>query len=163
MTSMMCAKSEIPNPHNDPAEAGSAGVEIAPGLNVPSAVLRFSFSGSRGPGGQNVNKRATKAELRVLVSDLPLSAPVALRLIDLAGRRVIDGGELVITADESRSQGQNKSACLDRLRELLVQAKVKPKIRRATKPSRGSKERRLVEKKSRGEIKARRSGPSHTD
>jgi len=160
---MMNAGPETSNFNSTPAETGSAGVEIAPGLSVSSAVLRFSFSGSRGPGGQNVNKRATKAELRVLVSDLPLSAPVAMRLTDLAGRRIIDGGELVITADESRSQGQNKSACLDRLRELLVQAKVKPKIRRATKPSRGSKERRLVEKKSRGKIKARRSGPSHND
>lgn len=152
----MNARTDHLDSNNEPA---GSGVEIAPGLTVPPAVLRFSFSGSRGPGGQNVNKRATKAELRVTITDLPLSAPVASRLVELAGKRVIEAGELIITADESRSQGQNKSACLDRLRELLVRARVKPKVRRATKPTRGSKERRLVEKKSRGQTKARRSGP----
>lgn len=159
----MSVPPEFPNPTPASGEPASSGVEVAPGLTVPSSVLRFSFSGSRGPGGQNVNKRATKAELRVLIADLPLSAPVAARLVDIAGRRVVEGGELVITADESRSQGQNKSACLERLREMLLQARVKPKVRRATKPTRGSKERRLVEKKTRGQIKANRSNPKHGD
>lgn len=133
-----------------------SGIEVAPGVRVSAAVLSFQFVSSGGPGGQNVNKRATKAELRVRVVDLPLPARVLERFVTIAAGRINDEGEVVIAADEHRSQGQNRSACLDRLRELIVQAQHVPKVRRKTRPSRGSVERRIEEKKRRGETKQRR-------
>jgi ribosome-associated protein len=129
------------------AAAELGGLEIAPGVRVAEGVVRFSFVSSGGPGGQNVNKRATKAEMRVALADLPLHPEALERLAALAGQRITDDGELVITADEHRSQGRNKAECLERLRELIVRAKVRPRKRRPTKPSRGAKERRLLAKR----------------
>jgi ribosome-associated protein len=143
---------------NDASEQGEGGVEVGPGVRVPADALSFSFVSSGGPGGQNVNKRATKAELRVRVADLPMPARVLERFVSIAAGRVNDEGELVITADEHRSQGQNRSECLKRLRELIVQAQHVPKVRRKTRPSRGSVERRIEAKKRRGEAKRRRGG-----
>ena len=120
-------------------------------------MLEFSFVASAGPGGQNVNKRATKAQLRVRLADLPLTHAQQGRLARLAGSLLTASGDLLIIADDRRSQGQNKSACVDRLSALVKQALVAPKVRRPTKPSRGSKERRLQEKKVRGQIKRRRT------
>jgi len=133
-------------------------VRLAPNVMVPEELLRFSFASSSGPGGQNVNKKATKAVLRVRVNDLPISPAARHRLRDLAGRQLTDEDELVISGDEERSQERNKALTIDRLGDLVRQALVPPKVRRATKPSRGSKERRLAEKKHRGEAKRRRSG-----
>jgi ribosome-associated protein len=143
--------------HGD--EPGPGRIRLAPGVEVPEGVLTFSFSSSSGPGGQNVNKRATKAELRVRLEDLGIGAGVQSRLAALAGHRMTSAGELVIDADEHRSQLQNKAACLDRLGELILLALVEPKRRKKTRPSAGSKQRRLREKKIRGEHKRnRRSG-----
>jgi ribosome-associated protein len=135
---------------------GVGGVQIAPGLSVPEHVLRFSYIQSGGPGGQNVNKRATKAELRVNIADLPLPEDARERLAGLAGRRMTEGGELLISSEEHRSQLRNRAACMERLRELVVQARVRPRRRRKTRPTRGSVERRLTEKKQTGERKRRR-------
>jgi len=137
----------------------SGGIPLAPGVRIAPALLTFSFASSSGPGGQNVNKKATKAELRIRLSDLPLPHDALARLAALAGRRLTDAGELVIAADEYRSQGRNRDACLQRLRELIVQAQVRPKRRRATRPSRGSVERRIKEKKLRAARKRTRGGP----
>lgn len=126
---------------------------------MPDDVLVFSFVASRGPGGQNVNKRATKAELRLRPERLGVSAGVLSRLLALAGRRVSGEGELIITADESRSQEANRRACLDRLRDLLVRARTPPRPRRPTKPTRGSKERRIAAKQRRSGIKSARRRP----
>lgn len=143
---------------------------IAPGVRVHESVLRFAFARSSGPGGQNVNKLETKAELRVGIEDLPLPGRVKSRLRTIAGDRITGaetfldsegrsrtrGGELLLTAQEHRSQSQNKSACLEKLRELLVAAMAEPKVRRKTRPSRGSIERRLDGKKRRADIKRSR-------
>lgn len=148
------------------------GISVAPGVVVFEGSLRWAYSRSSGPGGQNVNKLSTKAELRVDVDALPVSGRVRSRLRASAGKRVIGsvsvvdelgharevGGELVIVSEEHRSQGRNKDACLDKLREMLIAAMVEPKVRRKTKPSKGSKQRRLDEKKRRGDIKRGRSG-----
>jgi len=132
-------------------------IELAPGVRVSSSILRFAFSRSGGPGGQNVNKLSTKAELRVLLTDLPLSDRARHRLASASGRRITDAGVLVLVSEEHRSQSRNKAACLDKLRELLVAAMAEPKHRRKTKPTRGSKERRLTEKKVRGNVKRSRT------
>jgi ribosome-associated protein len=146
---------------------GAGGVAVAPGVVVPDGTLRFAYSRSSGPGGQNVNKLSTKAELRVGVDDLPVNGRVRGRLRALAGRRIVDartfideegrertvGGDLVLVSEEHRSQARNREACLEKLRGLILEALVEPKVRRKTKPSRGSKERRLNEKKRRGDIK----------
>lgn len=135
----------------------TGGIEIAPGVRVAESVLRFSFVGASGPGGQNVNKRATKAVLRLALADLPVSVRVRARVARLGkGWLVGEDGELVIAADEHRSQRRNREACLERLRELLVRALAKPKPRIATKPGRGAIERRLRAKREQGEKKRRR-------
>jgi ribosome-associated protein len=141
----------------DPA-GWPGGVRLAPGVHVPEAALRFQFSSSTGPGGQNVNKKATKAQLRVAVVDLGLPMDAADRLRTLAGAAMIEGDQLLIASDEHRSQGRNKDECVDRLAGLVARAMVRPKKRRPTKPTKGSKTRRLVEKKVRGEIKRGRRG-----
>lgn len=142
-----------------PQSAPASGVEVAPGVVVPEGVLRFSFTTSRGPGGQNVNKRLTACELRLRVEDLPLRAPAKDRLRRLAGARLTGEDELIFVSDEHRSQQQNKSETLARLREMLVRAITPPRPRVKTKPTRGSKERRIQAKKEAGEKKSRRQKP----
>lgn len=159
----------MPAPRHDPAADGpdaapTGGVEIAPGVHVPAAALRFAASRSGGPGGQNVNKRSTKVELRVRVADIPLSRAASDRLARLAGRRLliddlIADAELLIISDEHRTQLRNRAECLDRLRALIIEARRPPKVRRATRPTRGSKERRLKAKRQVGEKKNRRQRP----
>jgi ribosome-associated protein len=140
----------------DPANP-SSGLRLAPGVVISEDLLEFTFVASGGPGGQNVNKRATKCQLRVRLADLPLDYAPMGRLIRLAGAAATDSGDLIIVSNEHRSQGQNKAESIDRLSNLVRRALVVPKIRRPTRPSRGAKERRLQEKKVRGEAKRRRS------
>lgn len=130
-------------------------IAIAPGLFLPEAAVSFTCSRSGGPGGQNVNKLSTKATLQLALADLAplLGPPATQRLIALAGSCVTADGRLMISSDQSRSQIANKKACIDRLRELVVQARVRPKVRRKTRPTRASQQRRMDEKRHRGEIK----------
>lgn len=141
------------NPHPEPGR-----FPLGPGASVPESALRFTFVASGGPGGQNVNKRATKAELRVAAADLRLPEPTRARLVRLAGRRLVDG-DLVFTSEVHRSQGQNRAECLDRLRELVLAALTPPRPRTRTRPSRGSVERRLESKRHASETKRRRRRP----
>jgi ribosome-associated protein len=137
----------------------AAGVELAPGVRVPESALRWQFARSSGPGGQNVNKVNTKAELWVRLDSLTaLSERAVGRLQKLAGRRLTAAGEIHIAADVERTQEANRAAALERLRDLLVQAIREPKPRRKTKPSRASQRRRLESKRRRSQIKARRRG-----
>ncbi len=148
-------RSNAPKPNH--ASAPGDGVRLAPGILVTPDVLRFSFVRSGGPGGQNVNKVATKAELRVRLSDLPLDRHTLDRLPKLAGRRLTSEGELLISAESTRSQLRNREECLLKLRDLLVQAMFRPKPRKRTKPSRGAIERRLQAKRERSDAKKRRN------
>ncbi len=134
------------------------GVEIAPGVRVPESVLRFEFVRSSGPGGQNVNKLSTKARLHVAMADLSrvLSISQLDRLATHAATHLTEAGDIVITCDESRSQSANRQACLDRLRQFIVAAWARPKVRRATKPSRSSRRRRLESKQQRSQTKQQR-------
>ena len=141
------------------AVQGEHGVEIAPGVRIPEAALAFSYSSASGPGGQNVNKRATRAQLRVRLDDIPISARARERLARLGSHLVVDDGSLLIACDEYRSQSRNREGCLERLRALVVAAKVPPKPRIRTKPSRGSIERRIESKKRQGARKRLRRDP----
>ncbi|MCO6383682.1 MAG: aminoacyl-tRNA hydrolase [Vannielia sp.] len=115
------------------------------------------FTTSQGPGGQNVNKVATAVELRFAAANSPnLPPPVKSRLRRLAGRRWTEGGELLLLVQETRSQAQNREIARERLAELIRKACEKPKRRIATRPTLGSKKRRLKAKKVRGEVKAMR-------
>src|SRR4029453_1903142 len=116
------------------SSSNDAGIELAPGVFAPEAALRFQFARSGGPGGQNVNKLNTKAELWVPVAALRGLAPDALeRLLLLAGRRLTREGEIHVVAETARTQEGNRSAALERLRQLLVQALRRPKPRRRTR------------------------------
>lgn len=148
------------------APSTPSGIELAPGVRVPPSALAFSFARSSGPGGQNVNKLETKAQLRVplLVIEERIGPPALARLLVLAGpSHVSANGELMITSEETRSQRMNKDACLKRLRTLLVSALRVPQARRATRPTRGSRERRLASKSRRATTKRGRSSPRGED
>lgn len=136
-----------------------SGVELAPGVRAPADALRFAAVRSTGPGGQNVNKRSTKVELRVSVDALEMPEDARARLRRMAGKRLNAEDDLIVASEEHRSQKRNKDECLERLRELLVRAMVKPKPRKKTKPTKGSKERRLQSKREQSERKARRQRP----
>lgn len=147
------------NPQTNPSGTPHvAGVVLGPGIAIPHDKLEFAFVSSSGPGGQNVNKRATKCQLRVRVADLNLRPEQTDRLTSLAGALITSESELILSCDAYRSQERNKSEVLDKLREIVLQALVRPKRRIATKPSRGSRERRIADKKATGQIKRMRSG-----
>jgi ribosome-associated protein len=131
---------------------------IRAGLEIPDSDLDVAFIRSAGPGGQNVNKVATAVQLRfALDRSAVLREDVKARARALAGQRLTDAGEILITSRSHRSQEQNRREAEDRLRELLLRALVAPKKRVATKPSRASKERRL-EAKSRSQRTKRLRG-----
>ncbi|MHC4776166.1 MAG: alternative ribosome rescue aminoacyl-tRNA hydrolase ArfB [Planctomycetota bacterium] len=133
-------------------------LELGPGVWVDDGAIRYAFSRSGGPGGQVVNKLSTKAELRVAVESIRgLSPQAAARLRTLAGQRLTQGDELVLVASTTRSQLDNKRACLRRLRALVAEALDVPKPRKATRPSRAAVEKRLTEKRrTSGKKEARR-------
>ncbi len=134
-----------------------AGVEVAPGVTAPDAAVRLQYARSSGPGGQNVNKVNTKAELWVTVAALVgLTDAARARLAALAGSRLTAAGQVHIAADNRRSQEMNRAEAFDRLRDLIVQAQHEPKRRVKRKVSKGAKRRRLDAKKRRGEVKANR-------
>ncbi len=116
--------------------------------------LTFSFVKSSGPGGQNVNKVSTACELRYnIVNDVIISHYIKNRLMILAKNRLSKDGFLIIQGDEYRTQEQNKQAVLDRLYGLLQQAKIIPKRRVSTKPTKSSVEKRVSDKKQRSVLK----------
>ncbi|MEU4836841.1 alternative ribosome rescue aminoacyl-tRNA hydrolase ArfB [Nocardia testacea] len=126
-------------------------------LVIPAAELRERFSRSSGPGGQHVNTTDSRVELLFDLANSP-SVPESLRtrMLDRLATRLVDG-VLTIAASEHRAQLQNRAAARERLAALLRDAAAPPPpVRRATKPSRGAKERRIAAKKRRGVTKRNR-------
>jgi ribosome-associated protein len=114
---------------------------------VPDADLTFSAIRSPGPGGQNVNKVATAVQMRFdLRNTQALAAPVKQRLRARAGHRLNDDGTLLFVARAHRSQERNRADAMDRLRQLILESLEPPRPRKATRPTKASKERRLVGK-----------------
>lgn len=148
------------SPVSDPSfPMPPAGLELAPGVRVPEGDVRFQFARSSGPGGQNVNKVNSKAEMWVsLAAIVGLSDAARQRLTKTAGRRLTSAGEIHLAADKERSQEANRAAVLERLREMIVQACHEPTPRRKIRLSRAAKRRRIESKRRRGKLKSDRRG-----
>ena len=135
-------------------------LSVAPGVEIPDSELALSFVRSSGPGGQNVNKLATAAQLRFdLTGSVALAAEVKARLRALSGRRLTSAGEILIIARSHRTQEHNRREAEGRLAELIQRALVAPKARKATRPTRAARERRLEQKTQRRKTKRLRSRP----
>jgi ribosome-associated protein len=133
-------------------------LEVTDGITIPDSDLSMSFVRASGPGGQNVNKVASAVQLRFdLIGTTALDERVKLRLRALAGRRVTEEGALLIIARNHRTQENNRREAFERLSDLIQRALIEPKVRKATKPTRASKERRLSSKVRTQRTKSMRS------
>jgi len=136
-------------------------LQITPDIAIPDEEFEWKFIRASGPGGQNVNKVASAVQLRFLLpqnTSLPVAARNRLRR--MAGARINDDGTILISARSERSQDQNRRDALERLAELVRAALIEPKIRKKTRPTKASKERRIDLKKRRGSTKQGRGSQS---
>ncbi len=140
-------------------------ISVTRTIAIEERELSFEFVRSSGPGGQNVNKVATAVQLRFDATASPSLPPhVKEKLARIAGRRMTTDGVIVIDARRHRTQERNRQDAVERLVVLLKKAAVRPRRRRATKPTRASRERRLSTKKQRGRLKRDRgTRPSRDD
>jgi ribosome-associated protein len=136
-------------------------IRIAKGILVPESAIEWRAVRSSGPGGQNVNKVASKVELRVdLAGVTGLSAPARARLRALAAGRLDAKGRLVATSQRTRDQLRNLEDARDKVRKLVERAMKAPRPRRLTQPSPGAVERRLKQKRERSAVKRVRQAGS---
>jgi ribosome-associated protein len=134
----------------------AAVIRISHDIALDENDFEVSFVRASGPGGQNVNKLSTAVQLRYQVARANLAPDAEARLARLAGQRLTKDGEIVIHAQRFRTQERNRQDAIDRLVELFREASVRPKRRRATRPTFASKQRRLEGKKIRGKVKSMR-------
>jgi ribosome-associated protein len=129
-------------------------IRVTDTISIDEDEIEESFVRSSGPGGQNVNKLSTAVQLRFDVRHSPsLPNDVAIRLMRLAGKRLTKDGVIVLMAQNERSQERNRAEARERLFDLIREAAVKPIPRRATKPTKASKTKRLEGKKRRSDVK----------
>ncbi len=132
-------------------------------IRIPTTEFQWSFVRAGGPGGQNVNKVASKAVLRWnVVASQSLPADVKSRFLTQQANRITTTGDLVVASQRFRDQDKNRQDVLDRLKEWLLRATISPKLRKPTRPTRGSKERRLSAKKHRARVKTGRRNLEET-
>ena len=144
--------------------AADGDLEVRRGLVIPGDELEFAASRAGGPGGQHVNTTASRVTLRWSVADSAvLSDTRRSRLLHKLAPRLTKGGELIVHADTERSQLDNKRLARERLAALVNEALHVPKARRKTRPTRGSKERRLKSKRRRSDVKQARRRPARDD
>lgn len=136
-------------------------LRVTPRITLDDSELREEFVRASGPGGQHVNKTDSAVQLRFDVANSPnIPDDVKARLVRLAGSRMTSDGVLILQGDSYRSQLRNREDVRERLVDLIRDASVPPKPRRPTKPTYGSKQRRLEGKAKRSEIKQGRRGPA---
>lgn len=135
-------------------------LEVNDRIRIPDEEFHWTFVRAGGPGGQNVNKVASKAVLRWDLAGSP-SVPedVKARLRTQQRRRVNAAGEFLLSSQRYRDQGHNVKDCRDKLRELLLQAAAAPRPRTPTRPTRSSRRARLETKRHRSAVKANRRRP----
>jgi len=138
-------------------------LRVSHNLAIDEDDIDIGFVRASGPGGQNVNKLATAAQLRFDTSKAALPDDARVRLIRLAGQRLTKEGVIVIHAQRFRTQERNRADAINRLLELLRESLVRPTPRRPTRPTLGSKQRRLEGKKRRSDVKARRGSRGFDD
>ena len=138
-------------------------IQVNDRLDIPEEELSFSASRGGGPGGQHVNKVASRVTLRFDVMNSPsLSRDQRAALLEKLGSRLTRDGVLLLSSHESRSQAANREEVVRRFAQLLREGLQRPKKRRPTRPTRGSRERRLESKKRRSGVKRGRGKVGHS-
>lgn len=137
---------------------------VTDSIEINDSELHEAFVRSSGPGGQNVNKVATAVQLRFNARECrALPNDVAIRLMRIAGSKLTKDGVIVIIAQQHRSLERNRADARDRLFGMIRQAAIRPTVRKATKPTKASKTRRLEGKKRRSDVKAKRGSGRYDD
>jgi ribosome-associated protein len=135
---------------------------VTPQLRIPLDEFTFTFARSGGPGGQNVNKVNSKAVLRWRVLESPsLDERVRARFVEQNRQRITEAGDFIVTSQRFRDQPRNIEDCREKLRDLLARAVAQPKRRKPTKPTAGSRRRRLSDKRLRSANKQLRRRPAN--
>src|SRR5438093_11406602 len=142
----------------------SEPIIVTPSVRVPASAVDVHASRASGPGGQNVNKVATKIDLRVDLDAIEgLPEPARERLRRLAAHRLDAAGRLVVTSQATRTQSRNLEDARDKVRALIAAALVRPRHRTATRPTASSREQRLGAKRARSDVKRLRTRPGTED